>query len=91
MQELKNNVFNTGTLTELENDLEVTDIFTSDYYISSGDLAGIVEDMEDSGIELGRLIELTKNGYGGSQWMIYKLSASDKDYKNMHILINNWI
>lgn len=91
MEKLKNNVFEIDTIAELESDLDITDLFTSDYYLSSGDLSGIVEDIEYSGIELDRLIELTKNGYGGSQWTIYKLSDKDKDYKNMHILIDNWV
>lgn len=91
MEKLKENVWHVGTLAELENDLDTTDLFTTDYYISSGDLSGIVEDLEYSGIELNRLIELTTNGYGGSQWTIYKLSDKDNDYKNMHILINNWV
>ena len=91
MEKLKNNVWHINTLSELENDLEITDIFTSDYYISSGDLSGIVEDLEYSGIELDRLIELTTNDYGGSQWTLCKLSDEDTDYKNMHILINSWI
>ena len=62
MEKLKNNVWHIDTLSELESDLETTDIFTSDYYISSGDLSGIIEDIEYIGIELNRLIELTKNG-----------------------------
>ena len=91
MEKLKNNVLYIETLSELESDLDINDLFTSDYYLSSGDLSGIVEDMEYNGIELNRLIELTQNGYGGNQWTIYKLSEMDNDYKNMHILINNWI
>lgn len=91
MEKLKNNVWYIETLSELESDLDINDLFTSDYYLSSGDLSGIVDDMEYNGIELNRLIELTQNGYGGSQWTIYKLSEMDNDYKNMHILINNWI
>lgn len=91
MEKLKNNVWNINNISELESDLDINDLFTSDYYLSSGDLSGIVEDMEYNGIELNRLIELTQNGYGGSQWTIYKLSKMDNDYKNMHILINNWI
>lgn len=91
MEKLKNNVCYIETLSELESDLDINDLFTSDYYLSSGDLSEIIEDIEYSGIELNRLIELTQNGYGGSQWTIYKLSEMDNDYKNMHILINNWI
>ena len=91
MEKLKNNVCYIETLSELESDLDINDLFTSDYYLSSGDLSEIIEDIEYSGVELNRLIELTQNGYGGSQWTIYKLSEMDNDYKNMHILINNWI
>lgn len=91
MQNLKNNVFEIDTIAELESDLDITDLFASDHYLSSGDLSGIIEDMEYNGIDLNRLIEFTKNGYGGSQWTIYKISAKDKDYKDMHILINNWV
>lgn len=86
MQKLKDNVWHIGTLAELEKDLEITDLFTSDYYLSSGDLSGIVGDLEYSGIELNRLIELTKNRYGGSVWTLYHIKNKD-----MHILINNWI
>lgn len=86
MEKLKDNVFQINTLTELENDLDITDLFTSDYYISSGDLSGIIEDIEYSGIELDRLIELTKNGYGGSVWSLYHIKNED-----MHILINNMV
>ena len=86
MEKLKNNVWYIGTLSELESDLDINDLFTSDYYLSSGDLSGIVEDMEYSGIELNRLIELTKNGYGGSVWTLYHVKNED-----MYILINNQI
>lgn len=86
MKNLKNNVWKISTLAELENDLDITDLFTSDYYISSGDLSGIIEDIEYSGIELNRLIELTKNGYGGSVWTLYHVKIED-----MYILINNQV
>lgn len=86
MNELKNNVWNINNISELENDLDITDLFTSDYYLSSGDLSGIVEDMEYNGIELNRLIELTKNGYGGSMWTLYHIKNEE-----MYILINNQI
>ena len=86
MEKLKNNVWYIETLSELESDLDINDLFTSDYYLSSGDLSGIIEDMEYSGIELDRLIELTKNGYGGSTWTLYHIKNED-----MYILINNWV
>lgn len=86
MNELKNNVWNINNISELENDLDINDLFTSDYYLSSGDLSGIIEDIEYSGIELNRLIELTKNGYGGSVWTLYHIKNEE-----MYILINNWI
>ena len=86
MNELKNNVWYIETLSELESDLSINDLFTSDYYLSSGDLSGIVEDMEYNGIELNRLIELTQNGYGGSMWSLYHI-----DNEELYILINNWI
>lgn len=86
MEKLKNNVWYIDTLEELENDLDITDLFTSDYYLSSGDLSGIVEDIAYSGIELNRLIELTKNGYGGSVWTLYHVQIED-----MYILINNQV
>lgn len=86
MNELKNNVCYIETLSELESDLDINDLFTSDYYLSSGDLSGIVEDMEYNGIELNRLIELTQNGYGGSQWTLYHIKNDE-----MYILINNQI
>lgn len=86
MEKLKENVWKIGTLSELESDLDINDLFTSDYYISSGDLSGIVEDIEYSGIELNRLIELTKNGYGGSVWSLYHIKNED-----MYILINNQV
>ena len=86
MEKLKNNVWYIETLSELESDLDINDLFTSDYYLSSGDLSGIVEDMEYSGIELNRLIELTKNGYGGSVWTLYHIKNED-----MYILIDNQI
>ena len=86
MNELKNNVWNINNISELESDLDINDLFTSDYYLSSGDLSGIVEDMEYSGIELDRLIELTKNGYGGSVWTLYHIKNED-----IYILINNQI
>ena len=84
MNELKNNVCYIETLSELESDLDINDLFTSDYYLSSGDLSGIVEDMEYNGIELNRLIELTQNGYGGSVWTLYHIKNEE-----MYILINN--
>ena len=86
MNELKKNVWNINNISELENDLDIMDLFTSDYYLSSGDLSGIVEDMEYNGIELNRLIELTKNGYGGSVWTLYHIKNEE-----MYILINNQI
>lgn len=86
MKKLKNNAWHIDTLSELENDLDINDLFTSDYYLSSGDLSGIVEDMEYNGIELNRLIELTQNGYGGSQWTLYHIKNEE-----MYILINNQI
>ena len=86
MNELKNNVWNINNISELESDLDINDLFTSDYYLSSGDLSGIVEDMENNGIELNRLIELTKNGYGGSMWTLYHVQIED-----MYILINNQV
>ena len=86
MNELKNNVWYIETLSELESDLDINELFTSDYYLSSGDLSGIVEDIEYSGIELNRLIELTKNGYGGSVWTLYHIKNED-----MYILIDNQI
>lgn len=86
MNELKNNVWHINNISELENDLDITDLFTSDYYLSSGDLSGIVEDIEYQGIELDRLIELTKNGYGGSVWTLYHVKNED-----MYILINNQV
>ena len=86
MEKLKNNVWYIDTLSELESDLDINDLFTSDYYLSSGDLSGIVEDMEYNGIELNRLIELTKNGYGGSVWTLYHIKNEE-----MYILINNQI
>lgn len=86
MNELKNNVWNINNISELENDLDINDLFTSDYYLSSGDLSGIIEDIEYSGIELNRLIELTKNGYGGSVWTLYHVKIED-----IYILINNQI
>ena len=86
MEKLKNNVLYIETLSELESDLDINDLFTSDYYLSSGDLSGIVEDMEYNGIELNRLIELTKNGYGGSMWTLYHIKNEE-----MYILINNQI
>ena len=86
MNELKNNVWNINNISELESDLDINDLFTSDYYLSSGDLSGIVENMEYNGIELNRLIELTKNGYGGSMWTLYHVQIED-----MYILINNQV
>ena len=86
MEKLKNNVWYIETLSELESDLDINDLFTSDYYLSSGDLSGIIEDIEYSGIELNRLIELTKNGYGGSVWTLYHIKNEE-----MYILINNQI
>jgi len=86
MENLKNNVFQIGTLSELESDLDINELFTSDYYLSSGDLSGIIEDIEYQGIELNRLIELTKNGYGGSVWTLYHVKIED-----MYILINNQV
>lgn len=86
MNELKSNVWNINNISELENDLDINDLFTSDYYLSSGDLSGIIEDIEYSGIELNRLIELTKNGYGGSVWTLYHVKIED-----IYILINNQI
>ena len=84
MEKLKKNVWYIETLSELESDLDINDLFTSDYYLSSGDLSGIIEDIEYSGIELNRLIELTKNGYGGSVWTLYHIKNEE-----MYILINN--
>lgn len=86
MNELKNNVWYIDTIAELENDLDITDLFISDYHILSGDLSGIIEDIEYQGIELNRLIELTKNGYGGSVWTLYHIKNED-----IYILINNQI
>ena len=86
MEKLKKNVWYIETLSELESDLDINDLFTSDYYLSSGDLSGIVEDMEYNGIELDRLIELTKNGYGGSVRTLYHIKNEE-----MYILINNQI
>lgn len=86
MNELKKNVWNINNISELESDLDINDLFTSDYYLSSGDLSGIVEDMEYNGIELNRLIELTQNDYGGSMWSLYHI-----DNEELYILINNWI
>lgn len=86
MNELKNNVWKINNISELESDLDINDLFTSDYYLSSGDLSGIVEDMEYNEIELNRLIELTTNGYGGSVWTLYHVKIED-----MYILINNQI
>ena len=86
MNELKKNVWYIETLSELESDLDINELFTSDYYLSSGDLSGIIADIEYSGIELDRLIELTKNGYGGSVWTLYHIKNEE-----MHILINNQI
>lgn len=86
MNELKKNVWYIETLSELESDLDINDLFTSDYYLSSGDLSEIIEDIEYSGIELDRLIELTKNGYGGSVWTLYHIKNEE-----MYILINNQI
>lgn len=86
MEKLKNNVWYIDTLSELESDLDINDLFTSDYYLSSGDLSGIIEDLEYNGIELNRLIELTTNGYGGSLWTLYHVQIED-----MYILINNQV
>lgn len=86
MEKLKNNVWNINNISELESDLDINDLFTSDYYLSSGDLSGIIEDLEYNGIELNRLIELTKNGYGGSVWTLYHIKNED-----MYILINNQV
>lgn len=86
MNELKKNVWYIETLSELESDLDINELFTSNYYLSSGDLSGIIEDMEYNGIELNRLIELTQNGYGGSQWTLYHIKNEE-----MYILINNQI
>ena len=86
MNELKSNVWNINNISELENDLDINDLFTSDYYLSSGDLSGIIEDMEYNGIELNRLIELTQNGYGGSVWTLYHVKIED-----IYILTNNQI
>ena len=86
MNELKKNVWYIETLSELESDLDINELFTSDYYLSSGDLSEIIEDIEYSGIELDRLIELTKNGYGGSVWTLYHIKNEE-----MYILINNQI
>ena len=86
MNELKNNVWNINNISELEDDLDITDLFISDYHILSGELSGIIEDLEYNGIELNRLIELTKNGYGGSLWTLYHVQIED-----MYILINNQV
>ena len=86
MEKLKNNVWHINNISELENDLDITDLFTSDYHILSGDLSGIIEDLEYNGIELNRLIELTKNGYGGSVWTLYHIKNED-----IYILIDNQI
>ena len=86
MEKLKNNVWYIDTLSELESDLDINDLFTSDYYLSSGDLSGIIEDLEYNGIKLNRLIELTQNGYGGSMWTLYHVQIED-----MYILINNQV
>lgn len=86
MEKLKNNVWSINNISELESDLDINDLFTSDYFLSSGDLSGIIDDIEYQGIELDRLIELTKNGYGGSVWTLYHVQIED-----MYILINNQV
>ena len=86
MEKLKNNVWHINNISELENDLDITDLFTSDYHILSGDLSGIIADIEYQGFTLDRLIELTTNGYGGSVWTLYHIKNED-----MYILINNQI
>lgn len=90
MNELKNNVWYIDTLSELENDLEVKNIFDYEGYLlgdyGTTELTDIVEEVEYQGIELNRLIELTKNGYGGSVWALYHVKN-----EGIYILINNQI
>lgn len=90
MDKLKNNVFEIGTLSELENDLETENIFDYDGYMfgdyGTTELSNIVEEAAYQGIELDRLIELTQNGYGGSVWTLYHIKK-----ENIYLLLNNQI
>lgn len=90
MEKLKNNIFQIDTLTELENDLEVKNIFDYEGYLlgdyGTTELTDIVEEVAYQGIELSRFIELTQNGYGGSAWTLYHIKN-----EGMYILINNQI
>lgn len=90
MQNLKNNVFQIDTIAELENDLETENIFNHEGYMfgdyGTNELSDIIGEVEYQGIELNRLIELTKNGYGGSVWTLYHVKN-----EGIYILINNQI
>lgn len=90
MQNLKNNVFEIDTLAELENELEIENIFDYEGYLfgdyGTTELSDIVGEAEYQGFTLDRLIELTKNGYGGSAWTLYHI----KD-ENIYLLFNNQI
>lgn len=90
MEKLKNNVWYIDTLTELESDLETENIFDYEGHLlgdyGTNELSDIVEEVEYQGFTLDRLIELTKNGYGGSVWTLYHIKDED-----IYILINNQI
>ena len=90
MKNLKNNIFHIDTLAELENDLETENIFDHEGYMfgdyGTKELSDIVEEVEFQGIELNRLIELTKNGYGGSAWTLYHVKN-----EGIYLLFNNQI
>ena len=89
-EKLKNNVFEIDTLSELENDLETENIFDYPGYLfgdfGTTELSDIVEEAEYQGFTLDMLIELTKNGYGGSVWTLYHIKK-----ENIYLLLDNLI
>lgn len=90
MENLKNNVFQFETLTEFENDLETNCFNNHEGYLfgdyGTNELSDIIEEVVYQGFTLDRLIELTKNGYGGSVWSLYHI----KD-EGIYLLFNNQI
>lgn len=85
---LEDNVFEIDSLEELEKQLDIDDLYSSDYLIYSDiNLHVILEELQYNGLSDDDIINRIKiDGFGCSLWELYYIKDSE-----MYILINSII
>jgi len=80
IEKLKGCAFEYNNIKELELEKDISDLFISDYYLSSGNLMGVIEDMNYNDIDVSKLIELVEvkpYNLGYTPWQLCFIKDDD--------------